>query len=253
MKRFGNRVFESRADFWPGWPINQRLPRWPGLFIAPFLQLSCAPSAACLPHSAVRASALSASLSVTEESDILCGINRAERIYRLHTLLQQKPRSLAKLQEAPEAFRDTVVRDLGYMKDFMGTPIEYACAINGYRYSPNAPRFELPGFWLNKRELYALLATERLLEVRLAQEAPSRVRRDRGDDASGDGLSDQLGVGPVRQRTPVARSRSAMLPVLDLASRAPLSSRLSAALTTYPCSAGVLARRRRIPLSYRKR
>ena len=52
-------------------------------------------------------------------------MNRAERIYRLHALLQEKPRSLAKLQEELEASRATVVRDLGYMKDFMGAPIDY--------------------------------------------------------------------------------------------------------------------------------
>ncbi|NCC40610.1 MAG: YafY family transcriptional regulator [Gammaproteobacteria bacterium] len=91
-------------------------------------------------------------------------MNRAERIYRLHALLQEKPRSLAQLQEALEASRATTVRDLGYMKDFMGAPIEYDRAVNGYRYRTTDPRFELPGLWLNESELYALLATERLLE-----------------------------------------------------------------------------------------
>jgi predicted DNA-binding transcriptional regulator YafY len=91
-------------------------------------------------------------------------MNRAERIYRLHALLQDRPRSLAKLQQDLEASRATVVRDIGYMKDFMGAPIEYDRAVNGYRYSPTEPSFELPGLWLNESELYALLATERLLE-----------------------------------------------------------------------------------------
>jgi predicted DNA-binding transcriptional regulator YafY len=50
------------------------------------------------------------------------------------------------------------------MKDFMGAPIEYDRATNGYRYRPTETRFELPGLWLNESELYALLATERLLE-----------------------------------------------------------------------------------------
>jgi predicted DNA-binding transcriptional regulator YafY len=50
------------------------------------------------------------------------------------------------------------------MKDLMGAPIEYDRAVNGYRYRTTDPRFELPGLWLNESELYALLATERLLE-----------------------------------------------------------------------------------------
>jgi predicted DNA-binding transcriptional regulator YafY len=91
-------------------------------------------------------------------------MNRAERIYRLHALLREKPHSLASLQKELEKSRATVVRDLGYMKDFMGAPIDYDRAINGYRYLPTDPSFELPGMWLNESELYSLLACERLLD-----------------------------------------------------------------------------------------
>ncbi len=91
-------------------------------------------------------------------------MNRAERIFRLHALLQEKPRSLAQLQTELDASRATVVRDLGYMKDFMGAPIAYDRASNGYRYQPTAPQFELPGLWLNESELYALLASAHLFE-----------------------------------------------------------------------------------------
>jgi predicted DNA-binding transcriptional regulator YafY len=92
-------------------------------------------------------------------------MNRAERIYKLHALLQDKPRSLAQMQQNLEVSRATVVRDLGYMKDFMGAPIEYDRPTNGYRYQATSPRFELPGFWLNESELYALLASARLFEL----------------------------------------------------------------------------------------
>jgi predicted DNA-binding transcriptional regulator YafY len=97
---------------------------------------------------------------VTGASDM----NRAERIFRLHALLQEKPRSLAQIQSEVEASRATVVRDLGYMKDFMGAPIEYDRPANGYRYRVTEPKFQLPGFWLNESELFALLASERLLD-----------------------------------------------------------------------------------------
>jgi len=91
-------------------------------------------------------------------------MNRAERIFRLHALLNEKARPLARLQEELDASRATVVRDLGYMKDFMGAPIEYDRATNGYRYRSSEPGFQLPGLWLNESELYALLASERLLD-----------------------------------------------------------------------------------------
>ncbi|MBK1643202.1 transcriptional regulator [Thiocapsa imhoffii] len=92
-------------------------------------------------------------------------MNRAERIYRLHALLKEKPRSLLQMQQHLEVSRATVVRDLTYMKDFMGAPIEYDRPTNGYRYQSTSPKFELPGFWLNETELFALLASARLFEM----------------------------------------------------------------------------------------
>jgi len=91
-------------------------------------------------------------------------MNRAERIYRLHTLLQRKPHPLAKLMEELLASKATVKRDIAYMRDFMAAPIAWNRERNGYHYDPTAPAFELPGLWLNESELFALLASERLLE-----------------------------------------------------------------------------------------
>lgn len=91
-------------------------------------------------------------------------MNRTERIYRLHVLLREKARSLATLQQTLEVSRATMVRDIGYMKDFMGAPIEYDRGCNGYRYQDSSS-FELPGLWLNESELHALLASERLLDL----------------------------------------------------------------------------------------
>ena len=91
-------------------------------------------------------------------------MNRAERIYRIDALLKEKPRSLEQLQAALEASRATVVRDLGYMRELMQAPIEYDRASNGYRYAADGPRFELPGFWLNESEPFALLASGQMLD-----------------------------------------------------------------------------------------
>lgn len=91
-------------------------------------------------------------------------MNRAERIYRLHALLKEKPRSMVKLMEELEASKATVKRDLAYMANLMGAPIQYDRGANGYGYREQAEKFDLPGLWLNESELYALLAAERLLE-----------------------------------------------------------------------------------------
>lgn len=93
-------------------------------------------------------------------------MNRAERIYRLHRLLNSpRPVPLKKLMDALQASRATVVRDLGYMRDFMDAPIHYERTANGYRYLEQDTEFELPGLWFNQSELYALLAVEQLLET----------------------------------------------------------------------------------------
>ena len=91
-------------------------------------------------------------------------MNRAERIYRIHALLRERPRSLARLMEDLEASRATVVRDIGYMRDFMDAPIDYDRDTNGYRYRESDPGYELPGLWLNESELFGLLASERMLD-----------------------------------------------------------------------------------------
>ncbi len=92
-------------------------------------------------------------------------MNRAERIYRLHAMLKaSRPVSLQALIEKLEVSHATIKRDLAYMRDFMGAPIDYDRSANGYRYKLDADDFELPGLWFNETELFALLATEQLLE-----------------------------------------------------------------------------------------
>jgi predicted DNA-binding transcriptional regulator YafY len=61
--------------------------------------------------------------------------------------------------------RNTVTRDFEYLRDFFGAPLVYDRERNGHHYDPDEPVFELPGFWMNASELYALLACEQLLET----------------------------------------------------------------------------------------
>jgi predicted DNA-binding transcriptional regulator YafY len=135
-------------------------------------------------------------------------MNRAERIFRLHALLNEKRRSLDALKEVLGVSRATIVRDLAYMKDFMGAPIHYDRATNTHGYDPAEPRFELPGLWLNESELYALLAGERLLEqMQPGLLAPyigplrSRIRRLLAQSGhSADAISERILLQPFAPR-----------------------------------------------------
>ena len=60
--------------------------------------------------------------------------------------------------------RATVNRDIAYLRDFFQAPVRYDRDSNGYHYDPAAPAFELPGLFFNESELFALLASEQILE-----------------------------------------------------------------------------------------
>jgi len=72
---------------------------------------------------------------------------------------------MGRFLEELEISRATAKRDIEYLRDFLGAPLVYDRAANGYRYVPDSPEFELPGLWFNDTELYALLASEQLLEA----------------------------------------------------------------------------------------
>lgn len=93
-------------------------------------------------------------------------MNRFERLVRIHRLLIQsrRPVPMRRFTDELGVSRNTVTRDFEYLRDFLGAPIKYDRDANGHHYDPDAESFELPGFWLNQSELYALLAIEHLLE-----------------------------------------------------------------------------------------
>ncbi|MDP2760142.1 MAG: YafY family protein [Sideroxyarcus sp.] len=94
-------------------------------------------------------------------------MDRLQRIYKLHQLIatHRRPVPHNVLQEKLECSRATVNRIIQEMRLYFNAPIEYDREHNGYYYDikDNAV-FELPGVWFNASELYALLATQQLLE-----------------------------------------------------------------------------------------
>ena len=106
---------------------------------------------------------------------------KTDRLYKIELLVRQRgPISFADLLAALEVSPATLKRDLEYLRDQLGAPIEYDRDSNGYRFATGAmgaagpagatgaggsggPRHELPGLWFNERELYSLLMAHQLL------------------------------------------------------------------------------------------
>ncbi|MBE0486944.1 hypothetical protein [Marinobacter sp.] len=138
-------------------------------------------------------------------------MSRFYRIYRSHELLRSasKPVPMRKFMGKPETSRNTITRDFEYLRDSLGTPIEYSREENGHHYAPEAPVFELPGFWMNPAELYALLACEHVLEnvqpgLIANRLAPLRVKiRDLLGESGHDAetISDRIRIQPIQTRS----------------------------------------------------
>ncbi len=95
-------------------------------------------------------------------------MDRYERILALHRQMKSAryPVPLARLMDQLDCSRATLYRDIAFLRDALGAPIESdATGEGGFRYDEKeAERFELPGLWLNSDELHALLATHQLLD-----------------------------------------------------------------------------------------
>ncbi|MBB5209607.1 helix-turn-helix transcriptional regulator [Chiayiivirga flava] len=93
-------------------------------------------------------------------------MDRYERILTLHRLLRSAryPVALPRLMDELGCSRATVYRDVAFLRDGLGAPVETSEDPPGFHYSADeAERFELPGLWLTSDELHALLAAHQLL------------------------------------------------------------------------------------------
>jgi len=126
-------------------------------------------------------------------------MDRYERILTLHRLLKgaRYPVSLQHLKDELGCSRATLYRDIAFLRDALGAPIESGEGDEAsVRYAADeAERFELPGLWLTSEELAALLALNELLGradpgVLAGALAPFRARIERllSDHASGRAL-----------------------------------------------------------------
>lgn len=93
-------------------------------------------------------------------------MDRYARISTLHRCFKsaRRPVPLARLLDELGCSRATLYRDLAFLRDALGAPLEGGEGVSGFHYEEKAAeRFELPGLWLSSEELHALVATQQLL------------------------------------------------------------------------------------------
>lgn len=92
-------------------------------------------------------------------------MDRTERFYLIERLLTERGcMSLHQLTDALGISRATLMRDLGYLRDRLRTPVVFDRDRGGYRLERcDGERSSLPGLWFNASEIQALLAMQHLL------------------------------------------------------------------------------------------
>ena len=93
-------------------------------------------------------------------------MTKTARVYKIEMLIRNRGHvSFQALLDELEVSPATLKRDLDYLKDQLGAPIEYDRFLNGYRFGEEhrGQKHELPGLWFSERELYSLLMAHQLL------------------------------------------------------------------------------------------
>ena len=93
-------------------------------------------------------------------------MTKTARVYKIEMLIRNRGHvSFQALLDELEISPATLKRDLDYLKDQLGAPIEYDRFLNGYRFGQEyrGQKHELPGLWFSERELYSLLMANQLL------------------------------------------------------------------------------------------
>jgi predicted DNA-binding transcriptional regulator YafY len=91
---------------------------------------------------------------------------KTDRVYKIEMMIRHRGHvTFRELLEALEVSPATLKRDLEYLRDQLGAPIEYDRFVNGYRFGAEfrGQKHELPGLWFSERELYSLLMAHQLL------------------------------------------------------------------------------------------
>lgn len=93
-------------------------------------------------------------------------MSKTDRVYKIEMLIRSRGHlSFKALLDELEVSPATLKRDLEFLRDRLGAPIEYDRDLNAYRFGADyrGQKHELPGLWFNERELYSLLMAHQLL------------------------------------------------------------------------------------------
>jgi predicted DNA-binding transcriptional regulator YafY len=97
-----------------------------------------------------------------------------ERYLWFHARLKQKDYpKLKSLMDKFEISRRQASREIEFMRDFFGAPIEYSNEYNGYYYSNEG--FDLPGIWTSEEEIVSLIISKRLSTTIPDQEIKKKI------------------------------------------------------------------------------
>jgi predicted DNA-binding transcriptional regulator YafY len=93
-------------------------------------------------------------------------MHQYERVLKLHGIFKshRRPVEVQRLREELGCSRATLYRDIAFLRDALGAPLDSDPEGRGYAYAEGeGERFELPGLWLTSEELSALMALEALV------------------------------------------------------------------------------------------
>lgn len=138
-------------------------------------------------------------------------MDRYERILTLHRTFKasRHPVSQETLRDELQCSRATLYRDIAFLRDALGAPVESDPERHGFSYDrEEIDRFELPGLWLTSEELAALMALQELVGrsdpgVLAGALAPFKARMERLLTEHADGRAlpvDRIRVIPYGSR-----------------------------------------------------
>jgi predicted DNA-binding transcriptional regulator YafY len=163
-------------------------------------------------------------------------MTKTARVYKIEMLIRNRGHvSFHDLLGELEVSPATLKRDLEYLKDQLGAPIEYDRFLNGYRFGEGyrGQKHELPGLWFSERELYSLLMAHQLLSELDSDGVISRHLKPLLDR-----IHQMLGTGEADARTLLKRVK-----IIGSAKR-PVSSQY------FELIGEALLKRRRLHLRY---
>ena len=168
-------------------------------------------------------------------------MSQTERLYRLKSLLDAgrivRRDEIVRTLEISEA---TLKRDIAYLRDRLGAPIVYDRSAGGWHLdgstAPREAARELPGLWMNAREIHALMTMRQLL----------------ADLDAGDLLAPHLEPLLARLEGLLAAGSEAPVELPRRIRLVPLASR-RVAPQAFQALGSALLRRRRVVIRYRGR